>query len=120
MLVRIEQEGVVPNEDAILVQQNSGSVGVPRMPKWGSLPILRYLLDKGGRVGAYQRCTDEWYRSWRVILPVAPEFAIRGSLALVEDGDEIELTLAHNIVTLCVTEEELGSGEIGGIHWPSV
>ncbi len=108
MLARIDQEGVVPNEDAVLVLQNSGPVGVPGMPEWGSLPIPRHLLEKGIR--DMVRISDARMSGTgfgTVVLHVAPESAIGGPLALVEDGDEIELDLSHNILTLCVSEEEL-------------
>jgi dihydroxy-acid dehydratase len=42
-----------------------------------------------------------------VVLHVAPESAVGGPLALVRDGDEIELNVPNRSLTLRVTDEEL-------------
>ena len=42
-----------------------------------------------------------------VILHVAPESAVGGPLALVQDGDEIELSVAKRTLTLHVSDDEL-------------
>lgn len=44
-----------------------------------------------------------------VVLHVAPEAAVGGPLALVEDGDEIRLSLENRALDLLVDEEELAS-----------
>jgi dihydroxy-acid dehydratase len=41
------------------------------------------------------------------ILHVAPEAAVGGPLALVRDGDQIELDLSQRRLDLCVAEEDL-------------
>jgi dihydroxy-acid dehydratase len=43
-----------------------------------------------------------------VVLHVTPESAAGGALALVQNGDEIELDVEARKLQLCVTEEELG------------
>jgi L-arabonate dehydrase len=43
-----------------------------------------------------------------VVLHVAPEAAVGGTLALVRDGDLIELDVAGRRLALLVSEEELG------------
>jgi dihydroxy-acid dehydratase len=42
-----------------------------------------------------------------VVLHVAPESAAGGPLALVEDGDEIEIDVDQGRLALCVSEVEL-------------
>jgi dihydroxy-acid dehydratase len=42
-----------------------------------------------------------------VVLHVAPESAIGGPLALVRDGDEIELNVPRRSLTLKVSDDEL-------------
>jgi len=42
-----------------------------------------------------------------VVLHVAPESAIGGPLALVRDGDEIELNVSRRSLTLRVSDDEL-------------
>jgi dihydroxy-acid dehydratase len=42
-----------------------------------------------------------------VVLHVAPESAVGGPLALVRDGDEIELDVRHRRLTLRVDDDEL-------------
>ena len=49
-----------------------------------------------------------------IVLHVAPESAVGGPLALVEDGDEIELDLANHRLTLHVDETELARRRS---HW---
>src|SRR3989441_5249302 len=46
-----------------------------------------------------------------VVLHVAPESAVGGPLALVRDGDEIELDVPRRTLTLRVGDEELAERE---------
>jgi dihydroxy-acid dehydratase len=48
-----------------------------------------------------------------VVLHVAPESAAGGPLALVQEGDEIELDVAARRLELCVPEDELARRRSG-------
>ena len=66
--------------------------GAPGMPEWGAAPIPARLLRRG--VKDMVRISDARMSGTSygtVVLHVAPESAIGGPLALVRDGDEIEL-----------------------------
>ncbi|MFN8492347.1 MAG: IlvD/Edd family dehydratase [Caldilineaceae bacterium] len=97
---------VTPND--VLVLQNSGPVGGPGMPEIGIMPIPTKLLKQGVRDMVRisdARMSGTAYGT--IVLHVAPESAIGGPLALVQDGDEIELDVAHRRLHLHVSEEEL-------------
>jgi dihydroxyacid dehydratase/phosphogluconate dehydratase len=96
------------DENTVLVLRNAGPVGAPGMPEWGGLPIPKKLLARGVRDMVRisdARMSGTHYGS--CVLHVSPEAAVGGPLALVRDGDEIELDLDARRLTLCVSEEEL-------------
>jgi L-arabonate dehydrase len=93
--------------DDILVLRNVGPVGGPGMPEWGSIAMPRKLLEQGVR--DMVRISDarmSGTAAGTVILHVAPEAAIGGPLALVQDGDMITLDLPARRLTLEITPEE--------------
>lgn len=94
--------------DDVLVLQNAGPVGGPGMPEVGNLPIPTKLLQQGVRDMVRisdARMSGTAYGT--VVLHVAPEAAVGGPLALVQDGDEIELDVPGRRLVLHVSEEEL-------------
>ena len=108
LMNRIDDPDLDVEESSVLVLKNAGPIGAPGMPEWGHLPIPKKLLARGtrdmvrisdGRMSgtAYGTC----------ILHVAPESAVGGPLALVENGDEIELDVAGRGLNLLVTDDEL-------------
>lgn len=95
-------------EDDVLVLQNSGPVGGPGMPEIGNIPIPKKLLEKGVRDMVRisdARMSGTAYGA--IVLHVAPESAVGGPLALVRNGDEIELDFDNRSLTLHVDDEEL-------------
>ena len=69
-----------------------GPVGGPGMPEWGGMTIPKKLLRKGVRDMVRvsdARMSGTHYGT--VVLHVSPESAVGGPLALVENGDAIEL-----------------------------
>ena len=85
-----------------------GPRGAPGMPEWGAAPIPARLLKRG--VKDMVRISDARMSGTSygtVVLHVAPESAIGGPLALVRDGDEIELNVPDRRLTLRVSDEEL-------------
>ena len=94
--------------DSVLVLRNAGPVGAPGMPEWGGLPIPHKLLQQGVRDLVRisdARMSGTHYGS--CVLHVSPESAVGGPLALVEEGDEIELDVESRRLQLLVSDEEL-------------
>ena len=90
--------------------QNAGPIGAPGIPESGMLPIPKYLLEKGVR--DLLRVSDARMSGTSYgtcVLHVAPEASVGGPLALVQDGDMIELDTANRALTLHVSEEELAT-----------
>src|SRR3954469_3869717 len=107
---RIDDPSLGITPDSVLVMQNGGPVGAPGMPEAGSIPIPTRLLQQGVRDMVRisdARMSGTAYGT--VVLHVAPESAIGGPLALVRDGDWIELDVPNRRLTLEVSEEELAA-----------
>src|SRR5881409_1878927 len=105
---RIDDPGLAIDETSVLVLKRSGPKGAPGMPEWGAAPIPTRLLKQG--VKDMVRISDARMSGTSygtVILHVAPEAAVGGPLALVRDGDEIELDVPKRKLTLRVSDEEL-------------
>ncbi len=105
---RIHDPALDVTPDHVLVLQNAGPIGGPGMPEIGNLPIPQKLLKQGIRDMARisdGRMSGTSYGT--IVLHVAPEAAIGGPLALVRDGDEIELNVAERRLQLHVSDAEL-------------
>ncbi len=105
---RIHDPALEVTPDHVLVLQNAGPIGGPGMPEIGNLPIPQKLLKQGIRDMVRisdARMSGTSYGT--IVLHVAPEAAIGGPLALVRDGDEIELDVAERRLQLHVSEAEL-------------
>jgi dihydroxy-acid dehydratase len=92
----------------VLVLKGCGPVGAPGMPERGNLPIPKKLLAEGVR--DMVRISDGRMSGTAfgtVVLHVAPESAVGGPLALVANGDEIELDVPARRLELRVTGEEM-------------
>jgi dihydroxy-acid dehydratase len=108
MMARVDSAELDVNDTSVLVLKNAGPVGAPGMPEWGHLPIPRKLLQAGVRDlvrVSDARMSGTSYGT--VVLHVAPESAVGGTLALVEDGDRIRLDTAARSLDLLVEEHEL-------------
>lgn len=72
------------------------------------MPLPRRLLEKGVR-DMVRICDGRMSGTayGTVVLHVAPEAAAGGPLALIQDGDPIELDVEARKLTLLVPEEEL-------------
>ncbi|HYT67023.1 MAG TPA: L-arabinonate dehydratase [Vicinamibacterales bacterium] len=105
---RIDDPSLPVTADSVLVLQNAGPLGGPGMPEWGMLPIPRKLLAEGVR--DMVRISDARMSGTSYgacVLHVAPESFVGGPLALVRDGDIIELDVPARRLSLRVTDEEL-------------
>ncbi len=105
---RIDDPALPIDETSVLVLKHVGPKGAPGMPEWGAAPIPARLLQKG--VKDMVRISDARMSGTSygtVVLHVAPESAVGGPLALVRDGDQIELDVPGRRLTLRVSDEEL-------------
>jgi dihydroxy-acid dehydratase len=105
---RIDDDELAVDENSVLVLQNAGPLGGPGMPEWGMLPIPRKLLQKGVR--DMVRISDARMSGTAYgacVLHVSPESYIGGPLALVEDGDLIELDVNARKLEVLVDKKEL-------------
>ncbi len=108
MSARIDDPALEVTADSVLVLQNAGPVGAPGMPEWGQLPIPEKLLKAGVR--DMVRISDARMSGTSYgacILHVAPESFVGGPLALVHDGDLIELDVPARKISLLISDEEM-------------
>jgi dihydroxy-acid dehydratase len=108
MAARIDDEALKVDENSVLVLRHAGPLGGPGMPEWGQLPIPKKLLKKGVR--DMVRISDARMSGTSYgacVLHIAPESFVGGPLALVRDGDLIELDVEARKLELKVSEEEL-------------
>jgi dihydroxy-acid dehydratase len=96
------------DETSILVLQNCGPKGYPGMPEVGNMGLPPKLLARG--IKDMVRISDARMSGTAygtVILHVCPEAAAGGTLALVRDGDMIELDVPERRLHLDVCPDEL-------------
>ena len=105
---RVDSEDLEVTPDSILVLQNAGPVGGPGMPEWGQLPVPKKLLDQGIRdVVRISDARMSGTSYGACVLHVSPEATLGGPLALVQDGDLIELDVEARRLDLLVPKSEL-------------
>lgn len=107
---RFEDPRLGISADSVMVLRNAGPVGAPGMPEWGHLPIPSGLLREG--VTDLVRISDARMSGTSfgtVVLHIAPEAAIGGPLALVEDGDIIRLDVPGRRLDMLVDERTLAA-----------
>jgi dihydroxy-acid dehydratase len=105
---RLDDPALEVTADHVLVLLSGGPQGAPGMPEWGMLPIPRKLLKQGVR--DMVRISDARMSGTSYgtcVLHVSPESAVGGPLALVRDGDLIELNVTERRLQLLVPEDEL-------------
>jgi len=99
--------GITP--DHVMVLRNAGPVAAG-MPEAGSMPIPKYLSARG--VKDMVRVSDARMSGTAygaVVLHCSPEAAVGGPLALVEDGDLIELNVPERRLELRVDAAQLAA-----------
>src|SRR3989449_954474 len=105
---RIDDPKLAIDKNCVMVLKNCGPKGYPGMAEVGNMPLPPKLLKKG--VTDMVRVSDARMSGTAygtVVLHVAPEAAAGGALALVENGDEIELDVAKRRLQLLVSDDEL-------------
>jgi dihydroxy-acid dehydratase len=109
MNARMDDPALDVDANSVLVLRNAGPKGAPGMPEWGNLPIPQKLLKAGVR--DMVRVSDARMSGTSYgacVLHVAPESFVGGPLALVREGDTVELDVSARQLNLRVNEEELG------------
>lgn len=105
---RIDDPDLQVTENHILVLKNVGPKGYPGMPEVGNMQLPAKLLKKG--ITDMVRISDGRMSGTAfgtTFLHVAPESAIGGVLALVEEGDWIEVDVPGRSLHLDVSDKEL-------------
>ena len=105
---RIDDPDLDVEAGSVLVLKNCGPKGYPGMAEVGNMPLPSKLLQQG--VTDMVRISDARMSGTAfgtVVLHTAPEAAAGGTLALVQDGDFIELDVGERRLELDVPEDEL-------------
>ena len=108
MAARIDAPDLQVTKDSVIVLQSAGPQGAPGMPEWGQLPIPQKLLKQGVR--DMLRISDARMSGTSYgacVLHVTPESHVGGPLALVRDGDVIELDIEARSINMLVDAAEL-------------
>ncbi len=106
--LKIDDDTLDVDENSILVLKNVGPVGYPGMPEVGNMALPKKLLAKG--ITDMVRISDGRMSGTgfgTVVLHISPEAAIGGTLAVVKNGDIIQLDVAKRLLHLDISDEEL-------------
>ena len=109
MNARIDDPALEVDANSVLVLRNAGPKGAPGMPEWGNLPIPQKLLKAGVR--DMVRISDARMSGTNYgacVLHVSPESFVGGPLALLKEGDIVELDVPGRQLNMRVSDEELG------------
>jgi L-arabonate dehydrase len=107
---RIDSLDLAIDERSVMVLKNCGPKGYAGFPEVGNMALPKKLLERG--VTDMVRISDARMSGTAfgtVVLHVAPEAAVGGTLGLVEDGDEILLDVERRRLELLVSETTLAS-----------
>jgi dihydroxy-acid dehydratase len=105
---RIDDPKLDIDESCVMVLKNCGPKGYPGMAEVGNMPLPPKVLKRG--ITDMVRISDARMSGTAygtVVLHAAPEAAAGGPLALVKNGDLIELDVAKRRLHLHVPEAEL-------------
>jgi dihydroxy-acid dehydratase len=105
---RIDQPDLEIDETSVMVLKGAGPKGYPGMPEVGNMPLPPKLLARG--ITDLVRISDARMSGTAygtVVLHVSPESAAGGTLAVVQNGDEIELDIDTRKLELRVSDDEL-------------
>jgi dihydroxy-acid dehydratase len=105
---RIDDPDLDIDETCVMVLKMAGPVGYPGMAEVGNMTLPKKILEKG--IHDMVRVSDGRMSGTAygtVVLHVSPEAAVGGTLALVQNGDYIELDVAAKRLHLEVSDEEL-------------
>jgi dihydroxy-acid dehydratase/L-arabonate dehydrase len=107
---RINDPALDVDANSVLVMKNCGPKGYPGMAEVGNMGLPPKLLAQG--VKDMVRISDARMSGTAygtVVLHVAPEAAAGGPLAIVQDGDWIELDCANGRLHLDLSDDEIAA-----------
>ena len=105
---RIDDENLDVDENSVMVLKGCGPKGYPGMAEVGNMPLPPKLLRRG--ITDILRISDARMSGTAygsVVLHVSPEAAAGGPLALVQNGDFIEVDVPARRLHLDVSDAEL-------------
>lgn len=105
---RIDLPDLDIDENCVIVLKGVGPKGYPGMPEVGNVDLPEKLIKKG--IKDMVRISDGRMSGTAygtVVLHISPESSIGGTLALVQDGDMIELDVENRLLNLDVPDPEL-------------
>jgi L-arabonate dehydrase len=105
---RIDDESLDVDEHCVMVLKNCGPKGYPGMAEVGNMPLPPKVLRKG--ITDMVRVSDARMSGTAygtVVLHASPEAAAGGPLALVRNGDIVELDVPARTLHLAVEPDEL-------------
>jgi dihydroxy-acid dehydratase len=105
---RIDDEDLDIDENCVMVLKNCGPKGYPGMAEVGNMPLPPKVLRKG--ITDMVRISDGRMSGTAygtVVLHTAPEAAAGGPLAVVQNGDIVELNVPLRKLHLHISDEEL-------------
>jgi L-arabonate dehydrase len=105
---RIDDPRLDVDETCVMVLKNCGPKGYPGMAEVGNMPLPPKLLKKG--ITDMVRISDARMSGTAygtVVLHISPEAAAGGALALVQNGDMIELDVEKRKLDVLVSEKDL-------------
>ena len=108
MREKLEDPDLPVTKDSVLILRGCGAVGVPGMPEWGMIPIPKKLATEG--VKDMIRITDARMSGTSFglcLLHVSPEAAVGGPLALLQNGDIIDIDVHQRTVNVRLSDAEL-------------
>jgi dihydroxy-acid dehydratase len=108
MLSRIDEPGLKVSAASVLILTGCGPRGGDGFPEWGMIPIPKKLADRG--ITDMVRISDARMSGTSFgtcVLHVAPEAAVGGPLAGVEDGDMVTLDVTRRLLAVDVAPHVL-------------
>ena len=106
---KIHDPNLDVDENSILVLKNCGPKGYPGMAEVGNMILPQKVLKKGVRDMiriSDARMSGTAYGT--VILHTSPEAAVKGPLAAVQNGDEIQVDVENSTMQLLVDDKVIG------------
>jgi L-arabonate dehydrase len=105
---RIDDEALDIDETCVMVLKNCGPKGYPGMAEVGNMPLPPKILRKG--ITDMVRISDGRMSGTAygtVVLHTAPEAAAGGPLAIVQNGDMVELNVPERKIHLHISDAEM-------------
>ncbi len=105
---RIDDPDLDIDESCVIVLKGVGPKGYPGMPEVGNVDLPEKLIRKGIR--DMVRISDgrmSGTAAGTVVLHISPESAVGGTLAIVQNGDYIELDVEKRSLNVDLPEDEI-------------